>query len=114
MGLLPRPKIKGAKVSFQYRSPLALAKGQEQIARFTQYVQILQGISGPQMSQIYINSGEYPWLLADLMQLDPRFLNSVEQVKKTSQNMQDQLEAQQAQGEEQGQAQAAPAPVAQQ
>jgi hypothetical protein len=116
MGLLPKPKIKGAKITFQYRSPLALAKGQEQIARFTQYVQILQGISGPQMSQIYINSGEYPWLLAELMQLDPRFLNSVEKVKETSQNMQDQLEAQQQQGEEQqqGQAQALPAPGAQQ
>lgn len=102
MGLLPRPRIKGVPVAFQYRSPLALAKGQEQIARFTQYVQILQGISGPQMSQIYINSGEYPWLLADLMQLDPRFLNSVDDVKRTAQNAQNQLEADQAAQQEQG------------
>lgn len=104
MGLLPLPKVKGVKVSLQYRSPLALAKGQEQIARFTQYVQILQGISGPEMSQIFINSAEYPWMLADLMQLDPRFLNSIEKVTQTTQDLQNQMQQQQmAQMQQQGQ-----------
>lgn len=107
MGLLPRPVIKGAKINFQYKSPLALAKGQEQIARFTQYVQILQGIAGPQVAQIYLNSGSYPWIIADLMQLDTRFLNSVEDVKKTAQGMQDQAEESQQMAQDQG------APVAQ-
>ncbi len=94
MGLLPRPKIKGVPVAFQYRSPLALAKGQEQIARFTQFFQILQGISGPQVAQLYVNSGEFPWLLADLMQLDPKFLNTPEGVKQTAESMKGMAEQQ--------------------
>lgn len=114
MGLLPKPDIKGLKVNFQYRSPLALAKGQEQIARFTQFVQLLQGISGPEMAQIYINSGEYPYMLADLMQLDPRFLNDPDQVKATAQGMQDRMQQMQDQQMQQqqneAQEQALPAP----
>jgi len=100
MGLLPLPKIKGAKINFQYRSPLALAKGQEQIARFTQYFQILQGIAGPEMAQVYINSGAYPWMLADLMQIDMRFLNSREDVQKAVQDLQQQAMQQQGMQEE--------------
>src|SRR5690606_19397046 len=95
IGLLPIPNIEGrkskAKVSFKYKSPLALAKGQEQIARFTQWFQIIQGISGPEQAQIYINSGKYPWKLASLMQLDMDFLPNPEQVKQTAQMMLDQI-----------------------
>lgn len=95
MGLLPIPNIEGrkgkAKVSFKYKSPLALAKGQEQIARFTQWFQIIQGISGPEQAQLYINSGKYPWKLASLMQLDMDFLNDPEQVQQTAQMMLDQI-----------------------
>lgn len=95
MGLLPIPNIEGrkgkAKVSFKYKSPLALAKGQEQIARFTQWFQIIQGISGPEQAQLYINSGKYPWKLASLMQLDMDFLNDPERVQQTAQMMLDQI-----------------------
>lgn len=109
MGLLPVPVIKGAKINFQYRSPLALAKGQEQIARFTQFVQILQGISGPEYSQVFLNSAAYPWLIADLMQLDLRFLNSREQVQQAmealKQQMEEQQELEQSQGMQQPQQQ---------
>lgn len=110
MGLLPRPRIKGAKITFQYRSPLALAKGQEQIARFTQYVQLLQGISGPEMAQIYINSAEYPYIIADLMQLDPRFLNSPDKVKQATENLQAQMQEQQQMQQQEAQAQPQPQP----
>jgi len=93
MGLLPRPRINGALLNFEYKSPLALAKNQEQIARFTQYAQILQGISGPEIAKIYINAQEYPWMLANLMQLDPKFLNKPDDVAVTAQNMQRQQES---------------------
>ena len=106
MGLLPKPQIKGAKITFNYRSPLALAKGQEQIARFTQFYQLIQGIAGPEMAQIYVNAGEYPWMLADLMQIDQRFLNTPEGVQAAAQNMQNQMSAQQEQQQpDQGQQQ---------
>ena len=105
MGMLPKPDIKGVKIVFQYRSPLALAQGQQQIARFTQYFQILQGIAGPEAAQIYLNPGEYPWLLADLMQIDTRFLNKPEDVKATVQALQNQASQQQDMAEQMGQPQ---------
>jgi len=106
MGKLPIPNIKGLKINFQYRSPLALAKGQEQIARFTQYVQILQGISGPEATQLFINSGQYPWIIANLMQLDSRFLNSPEKVQEVAQQMQQQQQQQQEAAQQQEEPQA--------
>jgi len=95
MGLLPYPQIEKKLVSFVYRSPLALAKGQEQIARFTQYFQLLQGISGPEAAQAFINPMEYPYLLADLMQIDNRLLNSPEEVAKVMQDQQNKMNEQQ-------------------
>jgi len=102
MGILPRPKIKGAKVSFKYKSPLALAKNMEQIAKLTQFVQILQGTMGAQEAKLYIDAMEYPWKLAHLMQLDPSFLNSPKDVQKAGQTMQNKLDAQQAQMAQEG------------
>jgi hypothetical protein len=95
MGLLPYPNLDRKLISFVYRSPLALAKGQEQIARFTQYFQLLQGISGPEAAQAFINPMEYPYLLADLMQIDSRLLNAPEEVARVFQAQQDKMNEQQ-------------------
>jgi len=102
MGLLPKPKIKGSAINFQYRSPLALAKGQEQISRFTQFYQILQGISGPDMAQMYVNPSVFPWLMADLMQIDSRFMNTPEGVQQAAQQLQNQVSENQAMQQEAG------------
>ncbi len=102
MGLLPRPEIKGAKIVFQYKSPLALAKGQEQIARFTQFYQILQGIAGPEAAQIYVNPQVFPWVIADLMQIDNRFLNTPDGVKNAMQDLQNQMSQAQDEAEASG------------
>lgn len=93
MGLLPIPKIKGVKINFRYRSPLALMKGQQDIARFTQYFQLMQGMYGPGPALTYINSGLAPFLIAEQMQVDPRYLNSPEQVQAAAQIAQDQQDA---------------------
>jgi hypothetical protein len=93
MGLLPRPKLEGVPIRFKYRSPLALAKGQQDIARFTQYVQLMQGIMGPQVTQIYINPKTTPYLLAEALQVDPRYINSVDSVSKVMQNVQNKQSA---------------------
>jgi hypothetical protein len=95
MGLLPYPNLDRKLISFVYRSPLALAKGQEQIARFTQFFQLLQGISGPEAAQAFINPMEYPYLLADLMQIDSRLLNAPEEVARVFQAQQDKMNEQQ-------------------
>jgi hypothetical protein len=94
MGHLKRPKIKGQFINFQYRSPLALAKGQEQIARFAQWYQMIQGIVGPDMAQVYVNPQVFPWVMADLMQIDNRFLNNPEGVRQVAQNLMNQVNEQ--------------------
>lgn len=110
MGLLPLPSVKKKYVQFVYRSPLALAEGQQQIARFTQFYQLLQGIAGPEFAQIFVNPSMYPWVIADLMQIDSRFLNDPDMVTQTAQDLQNKMseanEMAQAQGEQGAQMQA--------
>lgn len=89
-GLLPYPQLDGVKVNFRYRSPLSLAKGQQDIARFTQYFQLMQGIWGQGPATMYINPGLAPYLIAEQMQVDSRYLNSPEQVQQAAQQAQSQ------------------------
>lgn len=100
MGLLPWPVVKGAKVNFRYRSPLALAKGQQDIARFTQYYQLMQGVFGAGPALMYINPGLAPYLIAEQMQVDARYLNSAEEVQAAAQNAQHQQDAMMQQAQE--------------
>jgi hypothetical protein len=88
MGLLPWPTIKGVKIQFRYRSPLALAKGQQDISRFTQYYQLMQGVFGPGPALMYINPGVAPYIIAEQMQVDKRYLNTPDQVQAAAQNAQ--------------------------
>lgn len=90
MGLLPMPKIDGKLVQFKYKSPLALAKGQQEIARFTNWVQLMQGMFGPQVTQLYVNPDTAPWVIAEQMQVDKRYLNTPDGVKKATQQLQQQ------------------------
>ena len=90
MGKLPYPKLKGIPIKFKYLSPLSLVKGQQDVARFTQYVQVMQGIMGPDVTQLYINPLTTPYLLADALQIDTRYLNTPEKVSEITQKLQDQ------------------------
>jgi hypothetical protein len=85
MGLLPRPKIDGKLVVFKYKSPLALAKGQQEIARLTQYIQLMQGMFGPENAMTYINPDVAPYIIAEQMQIDKRYLNKPQDVAKAAQ-----------------------------
>ena len=89
MGKLPYPKIGDIPIVFKYKSPLALVKGQNDIAKFTQYVQLMQGIMGPDATQLYINPKSTPYLLASALQIDPRFLNKPKKVAEVMQRVQD-------------------------
>lgn len=89
MGILPFPTIGNLPIVFKYKSPLALAKGQQEIARFTQWVQLMQGIMGPDSTQLYVNPKTTPYLLAESLQLDTRYLNKPEEVAQVMQKVQD-------------------------
>lgn len=87
MGLLPMPNIDGKMIQFKYKSPLALAKGQQEISRFTNFVQLMQGMFGPEATMMYINSSTAPWVIAEQMQVDKRYLNTPEGVKAAVQEL---------------------------
>lgn len=95
MGKLPYPKLDGVPVIFKYKSPLALVKGQQDTARFIQFVQTMQGIMGPEATQVYINPKTTPYLLAEALQVDARYINDPKEVAKVMQNIQNQHNQQQ-------------------
>jgi len=95
MGKLPYPKLDGIPIIFRYKSPLALVKGEQDTARFINFVQTMQGIMGPEATQVYINPATTPYLLAEALQIDARYLNLPQQVAETMQNLQNQHNQQQ-------------------
>lgn len=90
MGKLPYPNVGGVPIVFKYKSPLAKAKGRADVEAFTQYVQLMQGIMGPDATQLYINPKTTPYMLAEMLQIDDRFLNKPDDVKRVMQQVQDQ------------------------
>jgi head-to-tail connecting protein len=88
MGLLPYPDVGGIPISFKYKSPLELSKGRADVERFVQYVQTMQGLMGPEATHLYINPETTPYMLAKMLQIDERFLNKPEDVKKVMQAQQ--------------------------
>ena len=90
MGKLPYPKLGNIPILFKYKSPLALAKGRADVERLTQFVQLMQGIMGPDATQVYINPKTTPYMLAEMLQVDARFLNTPQQVQQVMQKVQDQ------------------------
>lgn len=88
MGILPYPDIGGIPIIFKYKSPLALSKGRADAEKFAQYIQLMQGIMGPQVTQLYINPKTTPYMLAEMLQIDERFLNKPEDVARVMQNLQ--------------------------
>jgi len=89
MGKLPYPNVGGVPIIFRYKSPLAKVKGRADVESFTQYVQLMQGIMGPEATQLYINPKTTPYMLAEMLQIDERFLNKPEDVKRVMQQVQD-------------------------
>jgi hypothetical protein len=95
MGKLPYPQLDNVPIRFRYRSPLALVKGQQDVARLINFVQTMQGIMGPEATQLYLNPKTTPYLLAESLQIDTRYLNDPETVAEVMQNVQNQHNMQQ-------------------
>ena len=107
-GHLPKPKIDGKLVRFKYRSPLALAKGVDDIEKLGNYIRFLQGAMGEEATKIIINPREMPWLVAENLQIDPRFLQTKEEVVRITEQAAAQQQQMAQQEQEQQQPQAAP------
>ena len=100
MGILPKPMIDGKTVTFKYRSPLEFAQGQQDNGNFIQFMQMLQGIMGPDAAQMFVNPDQAPYLLAENMQIDPRFLQSRETMQMMAMAMKEQQAQMPAEGDE--------------
>lgn len=103
MGILEKPKIDGKIIQFQYRSPLAASRGQQEMAKFTQFVQVIQGVFGPEATQLYINPKKAPYKIAEYIQLDPELMNTPTKVEEATQQMAAAMQQQQMAQEEQEQ-----------
>lgn len=96
MGKLLYPRLENnVPIIFKYKSPLALVKGEQDVARFIRFVQTMQGIMGPEATQLYINPATTPYLLADSLQVDSRYLNKPDEVAQVMQELQNQHNMQQ-------------------
>jgi len=88
MGILRYPNIGGLPIKFRYKSPLALAKGRAEAEKFISFVQIMQGIMGPDATQLYINPKTTPYKLAEWLQIDTELLNKPSEIEKIMQQVQ--------------------------
>jgi hypothetical protein len=90
MGKLPYPKVGNIPIVFKYKSPLAISKGLGDVERFTRWIQLMQGVMGPEASQLYVNPKTTPYMLAEALQVDERYLNKPKDVERVAQQIQDQ------------------------
>lgn len=97
-GHLPRPELNGAKITFKYRSPLALSQAQKDVEVIGQFVQLVNAIYGPELARLYLNTGKGPFLLAEMLQVNPMLLNSPAEVEQAAQQVAQQMAAQQMMG----------------
>lgn len=88
MGILPYPNVGGLPIKFKYKSPLGLSKGRADVEKFVQFVQVMQGIMGPDATQLYINPKTTPYMIAEMLQIDERFLNTPDAVAMVMQQLQ--------------------------
>lgn len=95
MGLLLYPAVGGVPIKFKYKSPLALSKGKADVERLVQWTQTMQGIMGPEAAQLYVNPKTTPYMLAELLQVDERFLNKPNEIERVMQDVQNQHNASQ-------------------
>ena len=87
MGKLPYPKVGNIPIVFKYKSPLAISKGLGDVERFTRWIQLMQGVMGPEASQLYVNPKTTPYMLAEALQVDERYLNKPKKVEKVAQKV---------------------------
>lgn len=99
-GILRKPKFKNKSYRFKYNSPLKLQKDSEEMSRFVEWYQLMQGIFGPEGAAIYINAKTTPYKIFEKLQLNSDWVNSSEDVQKVAQDMSEDVGAAQQQEQE--------------
>ena len=79
-GLIKKVLVNGKEVRIRFKSPLTVSQGQQDIANFTQWFQLMQGIMGPEAALTYINPVKAPAWMAEKMGVDLTVINTTEQM----------------------------------
>lgn len=69
-GLIEDIKIDGKAIQVRYQSPLVVAQGQQDVAAFTQWFQLMQGVFGPDEAKSFVHPIELPFWSAGKMGVD--------------------------------------------
>jgi hypothetical protein len=99
LGLLESITINNQDVQIEYQSPLVAAQGQQDVATFTEWYQVQQGVLG-EAAVTAINPAAFPQWSATKMNIDPTLVNTPEGIQQMLQAKQNEMNMmqQQAQG----------------
>lgn len=96
-GLLEPLMVNNQRVQIRYQSPLVVAEGQKNVQSYVEYVQVIQGIMGPDIATAIQNPIEVPAWIAEQLNINKRLLpdkQKMEQYLKQATEKQQQLEQQ--------------------
>ncbi len=80
-GLLPRLVINGREITLKYKSPLTVSQGQQDVETFLRYVQVMQGLMGPEATLTFMNTIEVSVWIGNKLGVDPSLINTKEQMQ---------------------------------
>ena len=81
-GLMKKLIINGKEIKIKYKSPITISQGQSDVAVFTQWFELMQGILGPDSAITYLNPIELPMWMANKMGVEMKVLNTRDQMKE--------------------------------
>jgi hypothetical protein len=91
-GFLDKLIINDREVKIKYRSPLTISQGQQDVDTFMNYLNIMQGFVGPEMTAAYVNTVKFsPWL-ASKLGVDQTLINTEDQMQAQLQRSNDELQ----------------------
>lgn len=77
-GLMPKITVRDKEIKVRYKSPLTISQGQSDVAVATQWLQLMQGVYGPEVASTYLHPIEFPYWMADKMGVEQKVLNTKE------------------------------------
>ena len=81
-GLIEKVRINGHDVQVTYKSPLVVAQGEQDVAGFMKYYQVLQAVQGPEAALVNLNPVKFPAWTAEKLGVDPTIINDSEHMEE--------------------------------
>ena len=94
-GLMEKIIVNGREIKINYKSPLTMSQGQQDVQTFVQYMQVMGQLMGPEISQMYVNTVKYPGWIGRKMGVDATLINTENEVQATLEAKQNEMQAMQ-------------------